>query len=294
MGNFSLDANTTGDKNTAYGYAALTSNTTSHLNTAVGNDALFENTTGSLNTAVGASSLDANTTGDENTAVGFNTLSDNTTGTGNSALGKNALKDCTTASNNVAVGLDSLTSSTTGSENTCVGRQSGQNLTTGSGNVFIGNNAGTGSAPNGNHVTASNRIVLGDNNITDAHMKVSFVATSDERDKADIADFTKGLDFVNALRPVTYKWDMRSNYSDDLSATPDGTHKKERTEVGLIAQEVETIEKANGFATNENDRLFISLSSDGKNYGLRYERLVTVLVNAVKELSNKVTALEAG
>ena len=85
---------------------------------------------------------------------------------------------------------------------------------------------------------------------------------------------------------------MRSNYSNDLSVTPDGTHKKERIEVGLIAQEVETVEKANGFGTDENDRLFISLSKDGKNYGLRYERLVTVLVNAIKELSAKNTALE--
>ena len=87
---------------------------------------------------------------------------------------------------------------------------------------------------------------------------------------------------------------MRSNYSSDLNVNPDGTHKKERIEVGLIAQEVETIEKANGYGTDENDRLFISLSSDGKNYGLRYERLVTVLVNAVQELSTKITALEAG
>jgi len=143
-------------------------------------------------------------------------------------------------------------------------------------------------------VTGSNTVVLGNNSVTSFACKVSLTSGSDERDKADITDFTKGLDFVNALRPVTYKWDMRSNYSNDLSITPDGTHKTARTEVGLIAQEVETIEKANGFGTDENDRLFISLSSDGKNYGLRYERIVTVLVNAVQELSAKVTALEAG
>ena len=87
---------------------------------------------------------------------------------------------------------------------------------------------------------------------------------------------------------------MRSNYSNDLSITPDGTHKTPRTEVGLIAQEVETIEKANGYGTDENDRLFISKSTDGLHYGLKYERLVPVLINAIKELSNKVTALEAG
>ena len=106
--------------------------------------------------------------------------------------------------------------------------------------------------------------------------------------------FTKGLDIINSLRPVTYKWDMRSDYSDDLSVTPDGTHKKEKTEVGLIAQEVETVEKANGYSTDQNNSLFISKSIDGLHYGLKYERLVPVLVNAIKELSAKVTALEAG
>jgi len=30
------------------------------------------------------------------------------------------------------------------------------------------------------------------------------------------------------------------------------------------------------------------------SYGIKYERLVPILVNAVKELSAKVTALEAG
>ena len=133
---------------------------------------------------------------------------------------------------------------------------------------------------------------MGNNNITNFHCKVSITATSDKRDKADITDFTKGLDIVNSLRPVTYKWDMRSNYSDDLSVIPDGTHKKDKVEIGLIAQEVETVEKANGYSTDENNRLFISKSTDEKNYGLIYERLVPVLINAIKELSAKVTALE--
>jgi hypothetical protein len=209
-------------------------------------------------------------------------------------VGREALGANTTGYNNTAVARGSGIAVTTGIDNTLVGTYAGYELTTGSNNLFLGNDAGRATAPGGSHVTASNRIVFGNNSITDAHIKVSLDVTSDERDKADITDFTKGLDIVNALRPVTYKWDMRSDYSDDLSATPDGTHKGEKTEIGLIAQEVETIEKANGYSTDENDRLFISKSTDGLNYGLKYERLVPVLVNAIKELSAKVTALEAG
>ena len=39
--------------------------------------------------------------------------------------------------------------------------------------------------------------------------------------------------------------------------------------------------------------LITDLSPDGMRYGLMYERLVPVLVNAVKELSAKVEELES-
>ena len=38
--------------------------------------------------------------------------------------------------------------------------------------------------------------------------------------------------------------------------------------------------------------LFVDLTEDETRYGMKYERLVTVLVNAVKELSAKVEELE--
>ena len=45
--------------------------------------------------------------------------------------------------------------------------------------------------------------------------------------------------------------------------------------------------------TND-DSLVVNLNEDGQSYGMKYERLVPILVNAIKELSAKVTALEAG
>ena len=39
--------------------------------------------------------------------------------------------------------------------------------------------------------------------------------------------------------------------------------------------------------------LVVNLNEDDTGYGLKYERLVPVLVNAIKELSAKVEALEA-
>ena len=294
VGMLALDANTTGSKCTAVGFNALATCQSVDGLTAVGSQALESNTTGSNNTALGNSALKTLSTGGSNCAVGVNSSLTMDTGSDNCSMGVNSLRLCEGGSQNTTIGRDAGESISTGSFNTCLGFEAGKALTTGSNNLFLGHDAGTSSAPNGNHVGASNSIVLGDNSITQAHIKVAFTATSDERDKADITDFTKGLDIVNNLRPVTYKWDMRSDYSKDLDVTPDGSKKSNITEIGLIAQEVELVEKANGYSSSENDRLFIHKSTDGLHYGLKYSRLVPVLINAIKELSAKVTALEAG
>ena len=57
----------------------------------------------------------------------------------------------------------------------------------------------------------------------------------------------RGLDFINQLKPVTYRWDERIKYSEDQSIVPDGTHKKEQLEGGLLAQEVEALERKYGY-----------------------------------------------
>ena len=60
-------------------------------------------------------------------------------------------------------------------------------------------------------VTGSNQVQLG-NEITTTYAYGSVQNRSDERDKTDIRDTELGLDFVKALRPVDFKWDMREDY----------------------------------------------------------------------------------
>ena len=103
------------------------------------------------------------------------------------------------------------------------------------------------------------------------------------------------MEWINALRPVTYKWDKRTWYGtpENPYGTPDGSKKKSKVNIGFLAQEVLAVEKANGYADTNDNMLICKLTEDEMRYGLKYERLVPVLVNAIKELSTKVTALEA-
>ena len=97
------------------------------------------------------------------------------------------------------------------------------------------------------------------------------------------------------MRPVTYRWDRRTWYGTDEEpyGTPDGSKKRARLHVGFLAQEALEVEKANGYGTSNDDSLILNLTEDGMSYGMKYERLVPVLVNAVKELSAENTALKA-
>ena len=132
-------------------------------------------------------------------------------------MGRNALYNCTTGNHNTAVGGSAcLYGLTTGTYNTAMGVDAGQVLTTGSNNTLIGYQAGMSSSP-ATMVTGSNTVVLGNNSVTGFSCKVSLTSGSDGRDKADITPFNHGLSWIKKLNPVTYRWDNRSDYSDDLS-----------------------------------------------------------------------------
>ncbi len=279
--------------NIGIGYDAGKSITTGLYNTLIGHLCGDGFDTESNNVGVGLSVLGGPIAGGEyNVAVGNGALELLTSGDGNNAVGYQALTACTTGGYNQAVGDRALTAVVDGQKNTAIGQQAGFAITSGSNNIMIGYDSGRSSSPAGNVTTASNQICLGDDNITAIFCADTSISASDKRDKTDIKNFTTGLSFIEKMQPVTYKWDKRSWYSDDLLVTPDGSKKATETNVGFLAQDVETLEKEIGFANDKNDMLFVNLTEDDKRYGMKYERLVTVLVNAVKELSAKVKALE--
>ena len=205
----------------------------------------------------------------------------------------------TTADFDVAVGYAALYSITTGEKNSGLGSIAGYSITTGSNNLCLGYHAGRPSSPSGTITTGSNNVVLGDDNITNLYCADTSISSSDSRDKTDVTNFTHGLSWINKLNPITYRWDKRTwynEYNEDGSikstATPDGSKKKTKQHIGFLAQDVLAIEQADGFASKKDDMLVVNLNEDDTAYGLKYERLVPVLVNAIKELSTKVETLE--
>tara|TARA_R100001594_G_scaffold83020_1_gene117701 strand:- start:21635 stop:24109 length:2475 start_codon:yes stop_codon:yes gene_type:complete len=255
-------------------------------------------TTGIFNTLVGRATMQSLDTGERNVAVGY-------------FCGGDANKSYTTT-----VGESSLYVNS-GNGNTALGHQAGQQNTSGTNNLYLGKDSGITGSPGGSQSTGSNEIFLGDENITAANIQVDWTVASDQRDKTDFSALDIGLDFVNALKPYTFKWDKRTKYIDksvvtelnqdgksfktkgwdyttDLDTiTSDGTHKEDWLDIGFKAQDVEALEKAAGYKIADKTNLTTTLTNDGKQYGIKYNKFVPILVKALQELSAKNDALEA-
>jgi hypothetical protein len=193
----------------------------------------------------------------------------------------------------------------TGHSNTYVGAYCG-NTTSGSNNFGLGYQAAYSGSPGG-QPAGDNEGYLGDENITTINAQVGITAASDKRDKNDIEPLTLGLEFINKLEPVTYRWDKRvkyiKKYQLDLEPNEDGyvdlddvehdgTHTEPQLNAGLLAQDVEEIEQSYGFDKKDLTALVTTLSGDGKAYSLQYERFVPMLIKSVQELSSQVENLK--
>ena len=306
LGNTALDSLTTGINNTAVGSGALTAATAGSANVAVGFEALYSNTTGSSNVAQGYRALYSNTAGFSNVALGTNALENNTIGFRNVAIGDEALESNTTSHSNTALGYRALYNNITGSENTALGREAGDVITTGSDNTIIGYNADPSAAAAAGQIvigsgvtgTADNRITVGSGaNIAELDLDgsdTSWAASSDERLKKNIADYTAGVAFISELRPVTYQWRAKCDVPEELSLhddSDDPVHgKPDVTYHGFVAQEVK--QALDNHPEVADGQHFWKLRDDGVQTVAPAD-LVPILVNAVKELTSRLEAAEA-
>ena len=309
----------TGVANSFFGYTSAYTATDANYNSGFGYGTCYSLTSGVHNVAMGHQALYLGTTANYNVALGSTAGYDMTTGIQNTLVGHAAGYKLDVCNYNVAIGIQALYLAegsnvvkntivgpwsgyniTTGQRNSTLGYVAGYEITTGSNNLCLGDNSGRNLSPSGIVSTASNIVCLGDNNIANLYCADTSISSSDERDKAEITDFTHGLSWVKKMRPVTYKWDKRSWYikeddeqQDITKVTRDGSKKKSKVNIGLIAQEVLEIEKADSFSSSKDNMLVVNLNEDDTGYGIKYERIVPILINAIKELETRLAAVEA-
>ena len=289
FGNDAGDTNTTGINNTIIGSAADVASNNLSFATAIGSGAVapFSNAI-ALGRSDGSDKvvIPGNVSANRvNTATTYTVGIDTTNGV-------TVLSNVGT--NNIFVGVSAgLINS--GIENSFFGRNAGDQNTGGDANSFFGKDAGRANG-NGNNntiigsradidisnrsfatavgagaiVTASNRIQLGRNGTdtvsigaltgaTATHVCINGTilanCTSSIRYKQNVRLFGGGLDLIRRLRPVTFDWKER-----------------EETDIGLIAEDVETVHP-----------LLVTYNKDGDIQGVKYDQISVVLINAVKE-----------
>ena len=239
------NAGATNSSATALGYTAVASGTDS---TSLGRDTVASGSSstalgrnaaasGSSSTALGAS---AKASGSSSTALGRSAeaSSSNTTALGDiakataiytTALGSNA--QATGAASN-ALGRNAVAS---GDYSNALGVNAGASNTystalghsataTGVGSTALGFGAdaiydNTTALGVQAAVTGENQVQLGDS-ATTTYAYGAVQDRSDKRDKTDVHNSDLGLEFIQKLRPVKFRWDYRDDYINELFPKP--------------------------------------------------------------------------
>ena len=186
---------------------------------------------------------------------------------------------------NIAMGLVAMNCSVNSADNivigTCAGMRLGNTTTTcGCNNVLIGTGAGTCECIGGylglDNLTGdcSNHIILGNCLSSCARIKVAWTVVSDCRDKSCFACVPHGLDFVRALNPTEYRLKTNGRV---------GTEVEDKKRYGFLAQDVLTLEGDDPVVVSADNLSTLTMTES---------HLIPILVNAIKELANRVEALE--
>ena len=263
------------------------------------------------NVAIGINALYGNH-GASNIGIGDSALYNNASGRWNIGIGENALLNNVSGLRNIALGYNSLTGVSNVNDNTCIGNNSGTDCNFNN-CTFIGANA--------NGATYQDQVIIGSENTTAFVGSGGVVTRSDLRDKADIRDTLLGLDFIEKLHPVDYRFNHRKSYIEHITTTNtkreevlnsetglmeikdveyketvkvvhenDGSKKQKEIHHGLIAQEVKQVIKDTGVEFGG----LVDHDFDEKNgvMSIGYTELIGPLIKAVQELSLEVKLLK--
>ena len=205
------------------------------------------------------------------------------------------MDEVTSGACNTGVGHAALGAVNSGSRNVAIGMDAGAGVTTQDCTVNIG--------PDANQTTATVACITGS-----CLMAAIFTATSDCRSKKNIQDLSFGLNFINLLRPVSYKWKPQADKLDkegNLIEKGERSHTHQRTMFGLLGQQVkETMNKLglgyndfSGFSDQEyenrnNPTWNPSYTMENKTVQLTSDDFIAPLIKSVQELSAEVDSLK--
>ena len=306
LGWYAGHKNTTGSSNISIGAMANSENQAGSNNISIGYTANRYNNNGDYNVVIGRNALHSSSANgaDYNVAIGYGAASFLRDGDQNTCIGHDNTPYYWTAFRNTTIG-GSVRCGYAG--NTHIGYYSGYSLTAqsdycthvgyysgydiGGGDYLVGvggytnrysvtgsYNCSLGYNANPSSTSSSGQMTLGDNNISNLRCNdTSISSLSDERDKTNITTIPYGLDFINDLKPVTFKWQRRDGSK--------GTHPEV---CGFIAQDLYETEIKHGSTSKTHlvdwdnpDKLE---TSDMRTY--------PILVKAVQELSQKIDELQ--
>jgi len=277
---------------------------------AIGLGALKNIQVGSNNIAIGNNTNQNARSGSQNIHIGYRVHHGITggkdAGDSNITIGHLAGQYSSGSSNNKNITMGYIAGrDNNGFENVFIGNESAKLKQNGDNNTFLGSDTGDGyveydtttligKAAEANATGESNQTVLGanaigngsntvtigDDNVTEVHMSEDggaemfangTINTSDRRFKENIDDSDLGLEFINKVRPVKYK------FKEDKHSG--------KMKYGIIAQEVQEVL----INLDKEDTSFIETDNPDK-LGADYVQFIAPLIKSVQELTEMVKA----
>ena len=319
-----------GTNNIGIGQNTLYNTTSGWHNIALGYEALKNNTTGTYNIALGYGAGSSSVSANYNTAIGRRALANNTTGNNNIAVGQDALYSNITGANNVAIGGYAC-QYVTGSNKTCIGAYSGPTdnsdwASDDKERIFIGSKSKFNNAPavlevhntedTGLGANKDAAVVINGNLIVKGGV-ISTLFTKGGGDDDDINLYGRSSGqmepFWNKAGTPDYVEKYSSNghgkfkafsgkreYSDRRlkyvgKDNNDGLAKIKQLKVFNYVYKKDTTKTPHvGVIAQDLQKVFPNAVQKGKDgfLTIRMEDMFYAVINAIKELDAKITALQ--
>jgi hypothetical protein len=203
------------------------------------------------------------------------------TGSYNVCVGTDSARSLTSGIKNVYIGTNSATGTSTGSNNVCIGYSASQYTGSDNYSVCLGSNtiSTSDSISIGHDITNTtpNRIMIGNGTgsvYCDYNTNEVWHFSSDERLKKDISDCDLGIEFIEKIRPIKYRW----NRPNETITTQ---------MYGFSYQQLKKV-------LDDNKIEYTGLVDEVNGYGtVGSSALIPVLVKAVQELGIRVKKLQS-